>query len=604
MATEATTAKGFLSRHAARVQLASDLLAWCIAMLLALSIRHDFSNGWTELTRMARLLPLVLVAQFWIGHHLGLYQLRWRFGSFEEVRALAVSASLTGALVTGIDALFLERLVPLSVPPGAAVIAFVGMLGPRYCWRMYVDRKLRPHEGAERIVVVGAGEGGAQVVTSLLRNPNSEFLPVAFVDDDPAKAHLRILGVQVRGTVGDLEDVAAQLGATAVVLAIPSATAELVRELTERCRAASLGFFVVPETRRLLGRVVEASDIRRPTASDLLGRREIEIDVTSIADYLTGRRVLVTGAGGSIGSELCRQVNRYGPAELVMLDRDESALHAVQLSIEGRALLDTPNLVIADIRDTPRVQEVFDTWQPEVVFHAAALKHLPLLELHPDEGVKTNVLATQRLLETALAHEVERFVNISTDKAADPSSILGCTKRIAERLTAHAAQLAAGSTYLSVRFGNVLGSRGSLLESLHAQIEAGGPVTVTHPEVTRYFMTIEEAVRLVVQAGAIGKNGEALVLDMGEPVRILDVAHQLIALQGRPTDIVFTGLRRGEKLHEVLIAEGELDRRPEHPLVSHVDVPPLSPDELGDLPTTSGAPLVELLRELCVLQRS
>jgi dTDP-glucose 4,6-dehydratase len=292
--------------------------------------------------------------------------------------------------------------------------------------------------------------------------------------------------------------------------------------------------------------------------------------------------VLITGAGGSIGSELARQVHRFGPRELILLDRDESALHGVQLSIYGRGLLDTPDMVLADIRDEETVARVFARHRPEVVFHAAALKHLPMLEQYPDEGWKTNVLGTRNVLRSARANGCQRFVNVSTDKAADPTSVLGRTKRTAEQLTAWYAQGTPG-TYLSVRFGNVLGSRGSMLHTFTSQIRSGGPVTVTHPEVTRYFMTIPEACALVIQAGAVGAPGEVLVLDMGEPVSILGVAQRLIAQSGQHIDIVFTGLRPGEKMHEVLLSDAERGQRRSHPMITHVTVPPLSPADLQDL---------------------
>jgi FlaA1/EpsC-like NDP-sugar epimerase len=289
--------------------------------------------------------------------------------------------------------------------------------------------------------------------------------------------------------------------------------------------------------------------------------------------------VLVTGAGGSIGSELCRQISHYAPAELMMLDRDESALHAVQLSITGRALLDSPDVILADIRDVKHLNQLFDQRRPQVIFHAAALKHLPMLEQYPGEAVKTNVWGTLTVLQAAAAIGVERFVNISTDKAADPVSVLGYSKRIAERLTAHVAAEADG-TLLSVRFGNVLGSRGSVLTAFAAQVAAGGPVTVTDPLVTRYFMTVQEAVQLVIQAGAIGQDGEALVLDMGKPVSIDEIARLLAAKSSRAVEIVYTGLRPGEKLHEDLLAADEIDLRPVHRLISHVPVPPLDPQSV------------------------
>jgi FlaA1/EpsC-like NDP-sugar epimerase len=322
--------------------------------------------------------------------------------------------------------------------------------------------------------------------------------------------------------------------------------------------------------------------VRDPRITDLLGRRPVQTDVAAVAGQFAGKRVLVTGAGGSIGSELCRQLHRFGPAELIMLDRDESALHAMELALHGRALLDSDATVLADIRDPHRVIEVFEQFRPQIVFHAAALKHLPLLERYPAEAVKSNIFGTLNVLRAAAACGVESFVNISTDKAADPVSVLGYSKRIAERLTAHMARSADGS-YLSVRFGNVLGSRGSVLTALSAQVAAGGPVTVTHPEVTRYFMTVDEAVQLVLQAAVIGSSGEVLVLDMGEPVRIADIARRLAAGAAHPVDIIFTGLRPGEKLAEDLLGHSEVDYRPRHPLVRHARVIPLPPGQLGGL---------------------
>ncbi len=385
------------------------------------------------------------------------------------------------------------------------------------------------------------------------------------------------------------------------MVAVPSASARLIREVSAQADEAGLWVKVLPPVSELFGAEVSVADLRPITEADLLGRHEIDTDMDEIAGYVTGQRVLVTGAGGSIGSELCRQIYRFAPAELVMLDRDESALHAVQLSIEGRAMLDTPNLIVADIRDGARIEKVFELKRPEVVFHAAALKHLPLLEMHPGEALKTNVWGTQNLLDAARRHAVLKFVNISTDKAADPCSVLGYTKRVAERLTASTADQSPG-TYLSVRFGNVLGSRGSVLTTFRSQIDSGGPVTVTHPDVTRYFMTVEEAVQLVIQAGAVGGDGEALVLDMGEPVRIDDVARRLIEQADRRVEIVYTGTRPGEKLHEILLGSGEADHRPRHPLISHVQVPPLPWDTVnGSVADNDHDRVIEDLRAWCDL---
>jgi FlaA1/EpsC-like NDP-sugar epimerase len=311
---------------------------------------------------------------------------------------------------------------------------------------------------------------------------------------------------------------------------------------------------------------------------ELLGSRHAGLDITPTGEHLTGKRVLVVGAGGSIGSEISRQLRDLEPAELMLLDRDESALHAVQLSLFGRALLSTPDTILADLRDAEAIQAIFDTRRPEVVFHAAALKHLPLLQQFPGEAVKTNVWGTQALLDAA--RDVECFVNISTDKAANPTSALGYSKRITERLTAYAGTRFPGR-FLSVRFGNVLGSRGSVLTAFQAQAAAGGPLTVTHPDVTRYLMTVQEAVHLVIQATTIGQRGEVLVANMGVPVAIEAIARKVAAAYGDASlEIVYTGLRAGEKLHEDLFGADEVATATAHPLISYVDVPPLPPSEL------------------------
>jgi len=338
---------------------------------------------------------------------------------------------------------------------------------------------------------------------------------------------------------------------------------------------------------------VELDKLRGFNVADLLGRRPVETDLSEIAEFVTGKAILVTGAGGSIGSELARQVRLLGPSRLVLLDRDESALHAVQLLLYGSGLLDSDDLVLCDIRDSAALERVFARHRPDVVFHAAALKHLPMLERYPEEGWKTNVIGSLNVLERAKQNGVRHFVNISTDKAADATSVLGQTKRLSERLTAWYAH-ETGLPFLSVRFGNVLGSRGSVLDAFRAQIARGGPVTVTHPEVTRFFMTIPEACELVLQAGAIGQPGDVLVLDMGEPIRIIDVASRLIDESSQNIEIEFTGLRQGEKLHEVLLSAAECGTPSRHPLITQVSVPPLEPLEL--LVDDAGEHIGELLR--------
>jgi FlaA1/EpsC-like NDP-sugar epimerase len=331
--------------------------------------------------------------------------------------------------------------------------------------------------------------------------------------------------------------------------------------------------------------------LARIDIEELIGKQPIVADLELAVEFVRGRSVLVTGAGGSIGSELCRQLLRHEPSEIIMLDRDETALQQVQVSVAGHGLLDTRDVVLADIRDAGAIRAVFLDRRPDVVFHAAALKHLPMLEQYPDEGWKTNVLGTRNVLAAAVDAGVDTLVNISTDKAADPTSVLGQTKRIAERLTAWTAT-ETGRDFVSVRFGNVLGSRGSMVPLFADLIRSGRQVTVTHPDATRYFMSIPEACHLVIQAAAIAQPGEVLVLDMGAPVRILDVARRMVQAMGGSSDIVFTGLRPGEKLHEDLHGRGETERRPVHPKISHASVPPLAPSAVDDPSRVDTAPIL------------
>jgi FlaA1/EpsC-like NDP-sugar epimerase len=583
-----------------------DALAWTVSIVIATLIRFDFHVTRVDIVGVAAMIPLAIEAQLVGGYITGLYRGRWRYGSFDEAAALARAASLTTGILFLISLGLDRHPVPLSSVLGAGFGALVLMAAARYVWRLRREQRLRPTGlGGEstRLLVFGAGEGGVQVVTAMQRDPNSPYIPVGIIDDDPAKRNLRILGVQVVGTRRRLIAEARRLHVDALLVAIPSAPAPLLREVSALADEAGLPVKVLPAVRDLFGGQIGVEDIRDIDTRDLLGRRQVQTDLDAVAGYLTGKRVLVTGAGGSIGSELCRQIVRFEPAELVMLDHYESGLHSVQLSIEGRALLDSDNLVLASIRDAEALREIFEARRPEVVFHAAALKHLPLLERHPTEAVLTNVVGTMNVLNAAQAAGVERLVNLSTDKAADPISVLGYSKRISERLTASTAQ-STGRPYLSVRFGNVLLSSGSVLSTFQAQLASGAPLTVTHPEVSRYFMTVEEAVELVIQAGAIGRSGEVLVLDMGEPVRIADVAHRLAERQldddGDKREIVYTGLRPGEKLHEVLLGEGETDQRPVHPLISHVPVPPLAPEAIRGLDALDdNDDVVRGLRALC-----
>lgn len=585
------------------VQFLLDVLAWSAAAAFALVLRsylQDEQNISTVVQSILyRVLPIVAVVQAITGYIVGIYRRRWRYGSFDEVKGLILSAFITTTVLLVIR--FTDRSIdafPRSAIVAGGILGLFFTAASRYTWRLVREQLRRPSaQTAKKILVYGAGEGGIQIVSTMLRNPNSTFLPVGFLDDNTSTHRLRISGVPVLGGKESIEKAAARTGATSLLIAIPSADSDVVSEIAQLARQANLDVKILPPVQSLDERQVDASDIRDLTDEDLLGRRRVKINLDEISQYLVNRRVLVTGAGGSIGSELCRQLVRFNPAEIVMLDRDESALHEVQLSIYGRALLDTPQTVLADLRDERAINEIFETRKPQVVFHAAALKHLPLLERYPHEAYQTNVLGTLTMLKASQRAGVEVFVNISTDKAANPISVLGYSKRIAERLTADFAFSSGGEKYISVRFGNVLGSRGSVLMSFRDQITKGGPVTVTHRGVTRYFMTISEAVQLVIQAGAIGSTGEILVLDMGKPVNIHEVAEQLVRNSGKPIKIEVVGLRVGEKVHEELFGAGELDERPRHPLISHVTAKSIDQTSLTINPNNSRELMIRLLDE-------
>ncbi len=582
-------------------RMSADCLIWIVALYLASLLRLDFNVSRVQSFRLALLFIPAVALQIATGWWTGLYRGWWINGSFEEVAALARATVISTLGLAAIDLLAPgdPRPAPISAVIGAGIIAFVGMGGARYVARQLLEQRRRAlaHD-RERAIIFGAGDGGERTIRAMLFDDDSPYVPVALIDDDPRKRNLTIRGIRVLGDRGDLERIADQFGAKVVIMAVPTGDGALVRQLSREAAKAGLTVKVVPSVRELLGGEVSVGDLREPTEADLLGRHKVETDLQSVSDYIRGRTVVVTGAGGSIGSELCRQLSTFSPGRLVMIDRDESGLHGVQLSLEGRALLDSDSLVLLDIRDRVRVARLFGEIKPDVVFHAAALKHLPLLQAHPSEALKSNVWGTLSVLDAAAGAGVSHFVNISTDKAANAASVLGYSKRIAEALTSSFGQRHTGR-YLSVRFGNVLGSRGSVLTAFRAQLDRGGPLTVTHPEVTRYFMTIEEAVQLVIQAGAIGGDGHALVLDMGEPVKIYDVARQLASARNADIAIEFTGLRPGEKLHEDLFCASENPTRSAHELIRYVDVPTLEPDRVRDLdPTGTHAEVLEILTTL------
>ncbi|WP_308122961.1 polysaccharide biosynthesis protein [Microbacterium marinilacus] len=561
-------------------QYALDVAAWATAVVLAFLLRYEFDLGRDSWPRMLVLVVTAGLLQLVVGWSVYLYRGRYTYGTFEEVRAVAQAVVLV-ALLLGIPLLFVGPLVavPRSAMFIALPIALLAAFSVRYLKRLYVERRQRPDSGATRTLIYGAGYLGADLVRRLETDPLSSYQAVGLVDDDPRKRNMQLKGVRVQGGLDDLRSIVVATRAEVLIVAIGRADSELLQRVHDAASELGVRVKVLPPFSDILREGSRAADIRDIEIEDLIGRQPVDMKAELVTGYIAGKRVLVTGAGGSIGAELCRQIVAFAPAELIMLDRDETGLQSAQLSISGHGLLDTRDVVLADIRDPDALAEIFEARRPEVVFHAAALKHLPMLEQYPEEAWKTNVLGTLNVLRAAESAGVETFVNISTDKAANPKSVLGHSKRVAEKLTAWMAKRTE-RPYLSVRFGNVLGSRGSLIPIFQNLIQQGRPLTVTHPDATRFFMTIPEACQLVVQAGGIGEAGEVLILDMGEPVRILDIAERMIAMSGKELPVVFTGLREGEKLHEELVGERESASRRFHPKISHAAVEPVPPEGL------------------------
>lgn len=559
-----------------------DALSWVFAIFLATILRYEFDLSAIDWSTHLWFTLAAVLLQLILGIFLHLYRkgLRHPFGSFEDTLNVSLSVVIVGVVLWVVSLIFGETWhISRGVMLIAMVFALVMILGVRYFARMRVERMRRPAADSTPALILGGGYIGTNLIQWMMSDPKSPFKPVGVIDDNPDLAWQRVRGVQVLGTFNDIAKVASETGADLLIVAIGDADAALLRRVQDVANKNGLAVKVMPAIDRVVSKGVRGNDLRDLSIEDLLGRQPVETNVSEIAGYLTGKRVLVTGAGGSIGAQLCVEIAKYGPAELVMLDRDETGLQQVLINVAGNGLLDTDEVVLADIREGEALKELFEDRKPEVVFHAAALKHLPMLERYPDEGWKTNVLGTLHVLQAAEAVGVETFVNISTDKAANPTSVLGHSKRVAEKLTAWFGETT-GKTYLSVRFGNVIGSRGSMLPTFTRLIMEDKPLTVTHPDVTRFFMTIPEACQLVLQAGGIGRSGEVLILDMGEPVSILEIAQRMIAMSGKDIDIVFTGLREGEKMHEELVGDGESEERPFHSKISHAHAEALSPENL------------------------
>ena len=512
-----------------------------------------------------------------------LHQQSWSSIGLQDLVRLLVAVGLDTVVLFSVGLGLTGMIfVPRSVPVITGALALLLLGGARLSARLVHEVSGRKAaRGTRRVLIAGAGQAGTMLAREMLRHPEAGLVPVGYLDDAPAKQRLRFGGVRVWGGLSDLPRVARRLRADEVLIAIPSAPGEVVRRVVEAAREAGIHYRIMPALHEILSGRVSIGELREVDLEDLLRREPVRLDLQEISAYLSGKVVLITGAGGSIGSELVRQVLRFGPREIVLVGHGENSLFS--LGLELGALRPRPpyRVVVADVRELVDIEPVFQQYRPQVVFHAAAHKHVPLMEENPAAAVLNNVVGTKNVVELALRYGVERLVNISTDKAVNPTSVMGATKRVAEYLVQREAERAgAGQVFVSVRFGNVLGSRGSVIPTFRAQIRRREPVTVTHPDMRRYFMTIPEAAQLVLQAAGLGENGRVYVLDMGEPVRIVDLAEDLIRLSGlepgKDIPIVFTGVRPGEKLFEEILTaeEGTVASRHEKVFVARGSPPP------------------------------
>lgn len=464
----------------------------------------------------------------------------------------------------------------MSLPLLDGIITFFFVAGVRFSIRLSErlnERKKISYHG-ERVLVVGSGKAGNSIVQEMQRNPQLGLNPVAFVDDDIEKKGLKIRGIPVMGTRHSLPEIIAKMDINKVIIAMPTAEGSEIRDIVSICRKSGVQARTIPGIYEILDDKVRIDSIRQVQIEDLLRREPVQTDTKRVQDFLKGKKVLVTGSGGSIGSELCRQIIKCHPAEIILLGQGENSifdiLHEVikRLSITNGKQVETKiKAIIANIRSYDRIDNILNETKPDIIFHAAAHKHVPLMEMNSCEAISNNIIGTQNLIDLSLKHNVDHFVYISTDKAVNPSSIMGASKRIAEMIVLKAARVY-GKNYSAVRFGNVLGSRGSVVHTFKRQIAEGGPVTITHPDIQRYFMTIPEAVQLVLQASVIGKGGEIFVLDMGKAVKVVDLAKDIIRLSGyeieKDIKIIYTGLRPGEKLYEELFISGEIYEKTIH----------------------------------------
>ena len=558
-----------LPRRIALMLLDCGLIVVCY--WLAVMLRFDSGDAYRRVEIVRAMAPMLLyvlpiyMIVFWFG---GLYEIMWEYAGMRDLARLTCLSGLATGMIMLFDLIYHNRPISGAVLIFGAVFNTAAIAGVRFLWRLVStvqDTKANKPEDDTPLLIVGAGNAGAWAV-NLCKNKNQSFgNPVCLVDDDLTKKGLRVQGVPVRGTISDIPELVRKYHIMEIVIAITTVSGDRMREIINLCNSTHCRVRMISDPHAVdeSGNPL-AAGFRELNTADFLSRDEIQLNNAQISEYLHDKIVLVTGGGGSIGSELCRQIMRYQPRRLLIFDIYENCAYELETELRGRYGAAAPILtLIGSIRDKERLDEVFETYHPTVVFHAAAHKHVPLMEISPAEAVKNNVVGTKNLLTSAAEHDVERFVQLSTDKAVNPTNVMGCTKRLCEMLI----QSFANNTDMkcvAVRFGNVLGSHGSVIPLFEEQIKRGGPVTITHPEIVRYFMTIPEAAQLVLQAGGLAESGSIYVLDMGEPVKIMDLANRLIRFYGYEPgvnmEVKITGLRPGEKLYEELMMDAEQDK--------------------------------------------
>jgi FlaA1/EpsC-like NDP-sugar epimerase len=565
-----------VTRHRA-LQMLADAALVAIAWWLAFQLRFDHGVPVYYETLFRRTILVVVAINLAVFIAFGFYNRWWRYVSIRDMWHIVYGVAL-GAVLADLTVYLLEPVRTVRLPRGIATLAFLLTLGLVGGSRLLARTLMERRSGGlvargKEVLIVGAGDAGDAVIKEMHRSRHLAYTPIGLIDDDPRKRNFRLHGVRVLGTIDELPHILRDNRPDEVLIALPTAPGEVRRRVVEIARQARVPVKTLPGLFELiLGEAGFAGQIRPVQVEDVLGREPVKVDLKAIGSYLAGETVLVTGAGGSIGSELCRQIARAEAKRLILLDHAETALFEIERELVDERGFSAAVPVLADVKNRRKLEQVFESYRPGVVFHAAAYKHVPMMEANPLESVRNNALATKAIADVAARFEARRFVLVSTDKAVSPKTVMGQSKALCEWIVqAYGSRRDVRTRFVAVRFGNVLGSSGSVIPIFRRQIERGGPVRVTHPEMSRYFMTIPEAVSLIVQAGAIGGRGRVFVLDMGEPVRIVDLAKNMIRLSGKEPDtdirIEFSGIRPGEKLHEDLWNDGEAHIETGHPQI-------------------------------------